>query len=405
MIWSAFLAVACLGGDPLYDADPDHPWNAVHRIFYARRFSNGVVYEHEAAFDPPWSNWSRFYNDEEFHKRVIGVLDAFLKQPEADVERQPALRRALLLRDLWPVFDAQTVEDRAKDDAARARQQAIRDRVAKAMRRLELSKMEVQHLPDNLGVEGDRETFPATFDPGSPDSAFLPRDLFDEKGPWVPFAPRKQPIGARGHLSQAGFRSVFVPFVRVSGDRQATREALRLYSLVGRKHIPLPKGTMTALVRRMALPTRSGEILVTPIVESLQLAVVDEPQDRRFKFVMDRAGQLARGRGLRAVGKDESLDAWGFGSLRGHHVKYDTDGDELAFGAIANPASKGYPAMSCMICHSKRGELFANSVSSFAAADELPFDDQVRAILSQKSESESWKAYQTLTSQPVRVGD
>lgn len=41
MIWAGILIVASLGGDPLYDPDPDHPWNAVHRVFYSRRFSNG----------------------------------------------------------------------------------------------------------------------------------------------------------------------------------------------------------------------------------------------------------------------------------------------------------------------------------------------------------------------------
>ena len=70
------------------------------------------------------------------------------------------------------------------------------------------------------------------------------------------------------------------------------------------------------------LQTTSGEIVVTPLVESLQLAVVDQSQDRRFKFVIDRAALLAGGRGLRAVTRDESLDAWGFGNagLNDHDV-------------------------------------------------------------------------------------
>src|SRR5579872_3140651 len=328
MIWSGVLIVTCLGGDPLYDPDPDHPWNAVHHVFYSRRFSNGDVYEHEAALDPPWLNWSRFYNDEEFHKHVTGVLDRFLKQPEEEVERQPALRRAILLRDLWPVFDAQTVQNLAKTDTARVRQQAIRELVAKAMRRLELSKTEAQELPDNLRVECERNTLPATFDAKSPDSPFLPPDLFSEDGTWVPFAPRKEKIAARHHLSQAGFRSVFVPFVRVSADRQATIEALRRYS-DRRNSVSLPGGTTMALVRRTVLPTASGEIVVTPLVESLQLVVVDQPQDRRFKFIMDRAALFAGGRGLRVVTKDETQDAWGFGNLWGHEIKFDTDGDAL----------------------------------------------------------------------------
>lgn len=393
MTWPGIFLVVCLGGGPLYDPQPDHPWNAVHRIFYTRQFSNGDVYQHDAAFDPPWSTWSRFYSNEEFHARVIDVLDSFLKLPEAGVERQPAVRRAILLRDLWPVFDAQT--HLPQDKTLYDRQQAIRERVAKVMRRLELSAEEVNHLPDNFRVECDRETFPATFDPHSPESPFLPRDLFDKGGTWVPFAPRRSAIAASQHLQQSDYRSIFVPFVRVSADRNATLAALRQYS--DRNSVPFPRGTMLALVRRTALPSRSGEVMATPLVESLQLLVLDEPHDARVKFVMNRAALLAGGRGLRAVTKDETLDAWGFGNRFPHKPRKDTDGDLLVLGEFAGPATRGFNALQiCGSCHTKRGRLFANSGLDQARVEERPFDEQVRAILSQKSERESWDIYKWL---------
>jgi hypothetical protein len=83
-------------------------------------------------------------------------------------------------------------------------------------------------------------------------------------------------------------------------------------------------------------------------------------------------------------------------------VKYDTDGDELAFGRLAVPASKGYSALTCGICHLRKGRLFANSGFDSALVDECRFDDQVRAILSQKSDSESWKIYQALRESSAR---
>jgi hypothetical protein len=337
-MWPYIVFVACCSGEPLYDPQRDHPWNEVHRIFYARRFSNGEVYQHDAAFDPPWTTWSRFCNDQDFHTRVIDVLDAFLKQTDEAVERQPAVRRAILLRDLWPVFDAQI--SLPSDKTVRDRQKAIRERVAKVMRRLELSDEEAQQLPDNLRLECDRQSFPATFDPNSPELPFLPPDLFDKEGTWVPFAARRKAIAADQHLQQAAFWSIFVPFVRVSADRKATLEALRQYS-DPRNSVPFPKGTTMALVRRTALPSTSGELIATPLVESLQLIVVDQPQDHRFKFVMDRAALLAGGRGLRAVAKNETLDAWGFGNLTPHEPRKDTDGDFLVLGQFAGPASRG----------------------------------------------------------------
>lgn len=391
-MWPCTVLLIFCGADPLYDPQPDHPWNAVHQIFYARRFSNGEVYQHDAAFDPPWRTWSRFYNDEDFHAQVIGVLDVFLKQSEEAVERQPPLRRALLLRDLWPVFDGQT--RLPNDKMVHDRQRAIRERVAKVMRRLELSEEEAKHLPDNLRVECDHKTYPATFDPESPESPFLPPDLFDKEGTWVPFAPRRNAIAANSHLQQAAFRSIFVPFVRVSADRNATLQALRQYPRVS-----FPKGTMMALVRRTALPSTSGELVATPLVESLQLFVVGQPQFPRFKFVMDRAGLLAGGRGLRAVTKDETLDAWGFGNSFPHDTpRKDTDGDFLVLGRFAGPASRGSKTLeTCFSCHGGgQGRLFANSGNGGSDVEERSFDDQVRGIFSQKSKSENWDIYKWL---------
>src|SRR5262249_28678470 len=152
-----------------------------------------------------------------------------------------------------------------------------------------------------------------------------------------------------------------------------------------------PKGSMMALVRRSALPCKSGELIPTPLVESLQLIVVDQPHDHRFKFVMDRAALLAGGRGLRAVTKDETLDAWGFGNLFPHEPRKDTDGDFLVLGEFAGPASRGFKALNtCAACHGNKGRLFANSGLHQSRVEERPFAEQVRAILLQKSQSESW---------------
>ena len=50
---------------------------------------------------------------------------------------------------------------------------------------------------------------------------------------------------------------------------------------------------MLALLRRALVPTRSGRLLVSPLVESLQMFAVTPPHDQRLKFVLDRAELLA----------------------------------------------------------------------------------------------------------------
>ena len=103
-----FVILTCLGALPLFGPTKDNAWDELRQAFYTRQFTTGEVYEHDAALDgPPYSTWARFWYDDEFHEQVAGKLDAFLKLGVDEIEQQPAVRRAILLRDLWAVFDAQ----------------------------------------------------------------------------------------------------------------------------------------------------------------------------------------------------------------------------------------------------------------------------------------------------------
>jgi hypothetical protein len=265
------------------------------------------------------------------------------------------------------------------------------------MKRLELSREEALVLPDNFRIACERRLFAAEFDSSSPEKPFLPGDLFDPKGPWVAFAPPKVLIAADLHVGQAGYRSAFVPLLSAAGDRQATLQLIEQYSdrkANRRMPVRLPPGTVRALVRRMVLPTRNGELVVTPLIESLQLTVIDKAQERHFKFVLDRVALLAGGNGLRAVGRNETLDAWGFGNMGGHEEdQYDTDGDKLALGRRAVSASRVSGVYNCIMCHQERRRLFANFSREGSPVEERSFADQAQAIIAEKQKSESWKMY------------
>jgi hypothetical protein len=189
--------------------------------------------------------------------------------------------------------------------------------------------------------------------------------------------------------------------MRVADDRKDTLDFLLRYTK-SRGKVVVPKGTILALVRRTVLPTTSGELMVTPLMESLQLIVVDEPRDHHFKFVLDRAAMLRDGNGLRAVTEEEPVDAYAFesGGLHPHFPKYDADGERLVFGRYAGPASRGAPSLQhCFACHGQTvgRQLFANTQeSSDGRAEPTTFDDQVGLMLSQKQESFSWGMYQGL---------
>lgn len=399
MIGSAILTFACIGLMPLYDPSLDHPWNAVHRLFYAREFSNGAVYEHPAAFDPPWTTWSRFYGEAAFHDLALATLDRFLALPASDVEGQSAMRRAILLGDLWPVFDALAMPLKDRLEVQQSRQRALRERVARIMHRLELSEEEARGLPDNLHALQASQRYSSEFDAAEPEAFFLPRDLQDPEGPWVVFAPRKASIAAHDHVGQSQHRSSFVALARAAGDRSATLKMFATYSdrraILDR--LVLPNGSLRALWRRRVLPTREGGLIVTPITESLQLIVVTPESERPFKFVLDRANYLSGGIGLRPVERQETLDAWGFGNVLTHREPLrDTDGDQLALGRYAVTADRVGRAYDCAICHQGRRRFFANSAREGLPVEERSAVDQSQAILREKQASASWQLYRDL---------
>jgi hypothetical protein len=398
MINPCLVWLACCGAAPLNDAVPEYVWNQLHRTFYTHKFSNGETYEHEGAFEPPWFYWAAFYTDEKFHAQAIAGLDACLQLPAEHVERQPAVPRAMLLRDLWPVFEAQTYQNLAKGDVPRRHQAELRQRVARVMRRLELTADEIKNLPDNLRAACKQRLAPPTFDTATPEAAFLPADLLDENGPWVPFAFSTQSVGALNHVEHSRYRTVFVPLIRVSDDRAATLKYLEL-SANPRTKVAPPKGTQLALLRRTVLPTATGGLMLTPIAESLQLIVVDPPQDRRFKFILDRAALLRGGNGLRLMTKDDRIDAYAFesGGLYPIRAQHDTDGELLPFGTWSGITAHNVGSLGhCAACHGPTvgSDLFANRGRDRDRAVAVTFEDQARLILEHKRNSFAWGMYQ-----------
>jgi hypothetical protein len=393
-MWPCILVICC-GVVPVFDSRPDNPWDAVRDVFYSHRFTNGSVYENGESLDrAPWTSWARFRNDADFFAHVTAVLDTFLKLPRSDVEEQPAIRRAILLRDLWPVFDAQ-FDGPAAYGVAGERTAKLCSQVGQIMRRLELTDALASHLLDNYQMAIKAKSFLTAFDAKSPEKGFLPVDLFDEAGPWVAIARHKKTIGGLGHTQSVQYRSDFVPYIRVSAKRQDAIDYLNKFHWSPQSP---PKGTQFAFVRRMVLPTDSGHIVATPVIESVQIIVTDPPRDHHYKFVLNRAALIAGQPGLRQLTADDTVDAYGFeaAGLFGHESKSDTDGEQLVLGVYAGPVPAGITSLGhCIQCHGRSmgSNIFANFGTSNGATA-MASADQLKIILSNKEASPEWKAYQ-----------
>jgi len=315
------LAAAGLAGEPIYDRKPGHPWDQAREMFYTHRFPTGEIYEHPHAFAPPWKEFVPFVHEAAFHQEVLARLEAVEKLPPEEVEQKSAARRLIFLGDLWPAFDGlhqahvQVPLDKEATAQAVARRDELLRRVAGFMKRLELTEEEVRALPNAFQRVGDQKLYPKSFDPSSPSKPFFPAELLDKDGPWVTYSREEAPsAGGTFHIDHVNARSLFTLHLRAPDGRDGGVQFLQDWT-TSKGETFVPPGTTLALLRRALVPTRSGKLLVSPFVESLQLIVVTPPEDQRFKFTLDRHEFLAGRLGLVPLGKDDPIDTSSFESL------------------------------------------------------------------------------------------
>jgi hypothetical protein len=327
----------------IYDPDPQHLWNRLHRALWVRAGPDGKEYGHDR-LDPLLWPETRHLLEGKSHEQAITVLDEFLAGHGEKLVSDP-LKRAILQRDLWAVFDW-TAEPDANTRGARLRRQppprrALQLRLAQIIQRLALNPEQIRGLPDNYAVAVASRAFAEKYDPDHPERPFLPPDLFQNGGPWVEIqTDNGSRVTASRHVYDFGARSAFRVFLRFPEGRRATvayfprlRDFPRPWVFTrkqGRKQDELvlspdlpqfPAGTQAALVRQMLLIDREGRIAITRVTESVQLRVFrttprpmpegerrrDTPAEQSFyEFTRSRALLFAgKTGGLRPLGRND----------------------------------------------------------------------------------------------------
>lgn len=303
MLSVVLLALSTQAVGP-YDADPNHPWNRLHRALFTWQ-PKGTAPVPAGPVDDPlfWPLGPQLYD---FPAGLTALLEEVLKSDE----RRP-LPRAVLQHDLWMYFDALDGQYQGGgrsippgDDALRA---DVRRLFAKILRRIALTPAEIDALPETLAAS---KRYPATFDATVPERPFLPATLFDPQGPWV-LVGRKDAPAAAEHVRHFAGRSVFLLFLSVPDGREATVKYLETLRDLKRAKAPEPPaGTALALVRRAFLLDRDGEPRLSPLTEEVRLRVPGpksaEPSARQFEFHLRRRSLFAdAATGLEAAGVEE----------------------------------------------------------------------------------------------------
>jgi hypothetical protein len=326
----------------------------------------------------------------ESYQQSIQVLDEFLTTHADNLIADP-LKRAMFQRDLWAVFDWLAFPS----DTYPSQRRALQMRLTRIIREVALTKEQILTLPDNYALALQSNAFPADFKIDDPQAAFLPSDLFQADSAWVPVGREGGPI-AMAHTEGFPFlgRSVFLVFVRSPDGRKGTLDFIR--SLNTEQRPVLPIGLDVALVRRMLLIDDRGDLVLSPLVETMQIRHFN-PEQIFHEFELDRA-RLLNG------------DAGTFNLKTELFMLFFSHGDVFAFHDI--PSFQAPIPDVCKACHVNipavfdRGNIqgiLSYSRANFPLPDnEQPvllaanWTDEARNVIRWKLDHPTWQILQTL---------
>ena len=240
----------------IYDADPNHLWNRLFAVFYLRKIANNTYARTDVGWsmnrleaprwvgpdvlDPPLGYHPQFLLDDEPFTNCSALLDEFLNRHGDTLIHDP-LKRALLQRDLWAVFDVLAeagqnsvipmgaIEFRSTSpapfSAAQEKHRTILERkLAHVIHALALSRAEIESLPDTYVAAVKSGAFSDVLQTNRYN--FLPRDLINTNSGWYEILPAGPLTQIGPHLPEhtlvAGGRSVFRAFVNLPADTQDT---------------------------------------------------------------------------------------------------------------------------------------------------------------------------------------
>ena len=272
-------------------AEPADPYDVLTDVLMTRIGRDGKSYARDET-SPAIFAWSEFPFDDRTFKKFDAAMDAFGELPQEKVEAFSNIQRALLQRHLWEVFDTTFNWDWWKGDwywggrkyfpkTHMDRRKASQPKIASLIRRLALTKEQIRSLPDTLAATRKSGGFATAHNPEDRFQPFLPADLYSPKeSSFICLGEDQHPVPASTHTGKLRGRSMFLQFMRLPGGRTETLEYLDRSKT---KPEQFPVGTQFALIEQPFLISNEGELVLSPMIVSVQLrAYLDVEQ--RFNF-------------------------------------------------------------------------------------------------------------------------
>ena len=412
----------------LFNPDPQHVSNRLYRQLHVRTDLHGKEHGFDSLDPFLWSETDYLLSGTS-HAQALALADEFLRS-HAETQITDPIKRAILQRDLWAVFDWADQPDLPHQ----AQRQELMARLAPIVAHLALSPDELARLPDTYARALQNHEFPTAYAPASPNGGFLPPDLFDPAGPWICLGAPSEVLAAPLHDLSFTARSVFLVFARLPAGRDAT---LAYFKRLAEMKIPLfvhmqeegwpqtmnvwnpqvpqfPAGTEFALVRRLTLPDSDGQLRLTPIIESIQIRhytdvpIVDpmasrdvnlarhfqDPSEIELNRTLLFSGQHSGFRGLTA--SDETFLIFPAMS-HGFDAFEDRSIPERAFSPFVQCTSCHLgPGIQSMMSFSFRGSPNEGPVLSPRLAETTP-SEEAKKVMEWAQTQQKWKDLVRLT--------
>ncbi len=320
-VTAVVLGYACLDTQAevdFYSPDANHVWNRLYSGLFVRTAGDKVFDEW---MDPLFSRETDHFLSGDSNINATALLDEFVKDRGALAQATP-LQRAVMQRDLLCMFHWAR-----KTKQSPGREKLIRALIS-AIRHVALTSEDIRKLPDNYSIAAGLPGARTAFDTAKPKRAFLPKGLLADDGPWLALEPRHdRPLAAPVHFSIFSQKSAFDlhfyhPGGRAAGERYLdTLAAMPDPFLDEKPATPVaginrdagpwlnpdtpqfPSGTMWALVRRAILVDVQGDLVVSPLVESVEvrvyrtLADIPSKPDAQTFFGWELSRRLLFGKG------------------------------------------------------------------------------------------------------------
>lgn len=341
-LFAIAIAAACMSSQAavdFYSPDANRLWNRLYTGLFVRT-AGGVVFDD--LMDSHFSRETQQFRSGETNTAAIALLREFVENRDA-LGRVTPLQRAVMQRDLLAMFHF------VQSSTLTPETGSLAEALVRAIRHVALTADELHKLPDNYAIAaGLPGTFTA-FDEAVPGRAFLPKDLLADDGAWLALEPRQdRPLAAPLHFQMFSDRSAFDLHFRHPGGRAAGEKYLDELAAfpnplldekpndpVGQERSnrwlnpqtpQFPPGTMWALVRRAILVDTQGNLVVSPLVESVEVRVYRALADIRtkleaqtfFEWELSRRLLLGKGGFHLMEGRDLMLSPFFGGTLESY---------------------------------------------------------------------------------------